>query len=29
LIPRNLYVRLARGVDLVQCPSCTRILYVR
>ncbi len=28
-IPRNLYVRLARGVDLVQCPSCTRILYVR
>ena len=28
-IPRNLYVRLARGVDLVQCPSCTRILYTR
>lgn len=28
-IPRNLYVKLARGVDLVQCPSCTRILYNR
>lgn len=25
-IPRNLGVRLARG-ELVQCPSCTRILY--
>ncbi|MDA1265201.1 MAG: hypothetical protein O2816_09010 [Planctomycetota bacterium] len=25
-IPRNLGVRLAKG-DLVQCPSCTRILY--
>lgn len=28
-IPKNLTVRLARGVDLVQCPSCDRILYVR
>ena len=28
-IPKNLAVRLARGVDLVQCPSCDRILYVR
>ena len=26
-IPRNLSVRLARGVELVQCPSCNRILY--
>jgi len=25
-IPRNLGVRLARG-NMVQCPSCTRILY--
>ena len=25
-IPRNLGVRLARG-EIVQCPSCTRILY--
>lgn len=26
--PKNLYVRVARGVDLVQCPSCDRILYI-
>jgi predicted nucleic acid-binding Zn-ribbon protein len=26
-IPKNLVVRLARGIDLVQCPSCGRILY--
>jgi len=28
-IPKNLAVRLARGIELVQCPSCDRILYVR
>ena len=27
-IPKNVAVRLARGVELVQCPSCDRILYV-
>ncbi|MFT4647419.1 MAG: putative nucleic acid-binding Zn-ribbon protein [Glaciecola sp.] len=26
-IPRNLSVRLARRVELVQCPNCQRILY--
>jgi predicted nucleic acid-binding Zn-ribbon protein len=26
-IPKNLLVRLARGNELVQCPSCGRILY--
>ncbi|MFT5051483.1 MAG: putative nucleic acid-binding Zn-ribbon protein [Chlamydiales bacterium] len=26
-IPKNVAVRLARGVELVQCPSCHRILY--
>ncbi len=28
-IPKNLLVRLARGTDLVLCPSCGRILYTR
>ncbi len=28
-IPKNLAVRLARGGEVVQCPSCDRILYVR
>lgn len=27
-IPKNLAVRLARGVELIQCPSCDRILHV-
>jgi len=26
-IPKNVAVRVARGVELVQCPSCHRILY--
>lgn len=26
-IPRNLYVRIMRGTELVQCPNCGRILY--
>ena len=26
-VPPNLVVRLARGTDLIQCPSCDRILY--
>jgi len=26
-IPKNLTVRLMRGLELVQCPSCDRILY--
>ena len=26
-LPKNIVVRLARGVELVQCPSCDRILY--
>lgn len=28
-VPVNLYVRVARGTELVQCPSCHRIFYVR
>ncbi|MCP3914121.1 MAG: hypothetical protein GY711_01030 [bacterium] len=28
-IPKNLAVRLARGAELVQCPSCDRILFYR
>lgn len=28
-VPVNLYVRVARGNALVQCPSCDRIFYVR
>ena len=28
-IPKNLVVRLARGLELVQCPSCARILFTR
>lgn len=27
-VPSNIYVRLARAVDLVLCPSCGRILYL-
>lgn len=27
-VPNNIYVRLARGMDLVTCPSCNRILYL-
>lgn len=27
-VPSNTYVRLARGVELVECPSCGRILYL-
>jgi predicted nucleic acid-binding Zn-ribbon protein len=27
-VPNNVYVRLARGVELVSCPSCARILYL-
>ena len=27
-VPSNVYVRLARGADLVTCPSCHRILYL-
>jgi predicted nucleic acid-binding Zn-ribbon protein len=26
-IPKNIGVRLARGTELVQCPSCDRIFY--
>ncbi|MFT5732252.1 MAG: putative nucleic acid-binding Zn-ribbon protein [Planctomycetota bacterium] len=26
-LPKNIVVRLARGIELVQCPSCDRILY--
>jgi len=26
--PPNLYVRVARGVELVQCPNCDRFLYL-
>ena len=26
-LPKNIVVRLARGMELVQCPSCDRILY--
>jgi len=28
-IPKNLAVRLARGIELVQCNSCDRILFIR
>ena len=28
-VPPNLFVRLARAVDVVQCPSCDRILVLR
>jgi predicted nucleic acid-binding Zn-ribbon protein len=28
-VPTNLYVRVARGAALTQCPSCDRILYLR
>lgn len=28
-VPPNTYVRIARGLELVQCPSCDRILYLR
>jgi predicted nucleic acid-binding Zn-ribbon protein len=27
-VPNNIYVRLARAVELVPCPSCGRILYL-
>ena len=27
-VPNNIYVRLARGTELVLCPSCGRILYL-
>lgn len=27
-VPSNVYVRLARGTELVTCPSCSRILYL-
>ena len=27
-VPNNIYVRLARGSELVPCPSCGRILYL-
>ncbi len=27
-VPNNIYVRLARGTELVNCPSCGRILYL-
>jgi len=28
-VPNNIYVRLARSLELVPCPSCGRILYLR
>jgi hypothetical protein len=28
-VPNNIYVRLARATELVFCPSCGRILYLR
>jgi hypothetical protein len=28
-VPSNLYVRVARGAALAQCPSCDRIFYIR
>jgi predicted nucleic acid-binding Zn-ribbon protein len=28
-VPSNLYVRVARGTALAQCPSCDRIFYIR
>ncbi len=27
-VPPNIYVRIARASDIVQCPSCDRILYL-
>ena len=27
-VPSNVYVRLARGMEIVPCPSCRRILYL-
>ena len=27
-VPSNTYVRLARGLEIVECPSCGRILYL-
>lgn len=27
-VPQNLYVRVQRGTELVQCPSCDRILHL-
>jgi predicted nucleic acid-binding Zn-ribbon protein len=27
-VPTNMVVRVSRGADLVQCPSCDRILYI-
>ncbi len=27
-VPSNVYVRLARGTEIVPCPSCRRILYL-
>ena len=28
-VPSNLYVKVARGTSLAQCPSCDRIFYIR
>ncbi len=28
-VPPNIFVRLSRALELVQCPSCDRILYLR
>jgi uncharacterized protein len=28
-VPVNLYVRVARGTQVVQCPSCDRIFFIR
>lgn len=28
-VPANLYVKLSRGIELVQCRSCDRILYLQ
>jgi predicted nucleic acid-binding Zn-ribbon protein len=27
-VPANVFVKLSRGIELVQCPSCDRILYL-
>ena len=27
-VPHNVYVKLARAIELVVCPSCKRILYL-